>query len=337
MLVEGLIVESAIVAAVGRWKTTKSYGMLDISISIATGRPAFGQLTIPHPGPVVFVNEEAGRAAAWRRLDALCRGRNIDPEELRGRLLVSASARVRLDDLEWQNRILELASSVEARLMVFDPLARMKAPGRNESAQNEMAAVIEFVRDLRDETMTAVAFVHHTGHQGIQMRGTSDLESVWETRLTWTRDGQAAEVKLTSEHRDAEPAEYRYRIDWDAQSRTMRFPLVEDALEARVRAALEADPEASANDIHKELGGKRTDVLRVVKELRGGGSHLGNHPGTTPAGQAPGGGSPVGLYEAPGTTTAGPDVTQYPFAGTTPDEEEVERLAEKARAWESER
>lgn len=97
-LVENLIVDQAIVAAVGRWKVTKSYGLLDICIAVATGRPAFGTLKIPNPGPVIFINEESGRRALWRRLDALCRGRAIPPEELRGRLLVAANERVKLDD-----------------------------------------------------------------------------------------------------------------------------------------------------------------------------------------------------------------------------------------------
>ena len=30
-------------------------------------------LAVPNPGPVVFVNEESGKAALWRRLDALSR------------------------------------------------------------------------------------------------------------------------------------------------------------------------------------------------------------------------------------------------------------------------
>ena len=85
------IVEQALVAIVGKWKTTKSYGILDICISIATGRPAFGRFAIPEPGPVVFVNEEAEKAALWRRLDALCRGRAIDREELEG---ASSSRRI---------------------------------------------------------------------------------------------------------------------------------------------------------------------------------------------------------------------------------------------------
>ena len=85
-LVEDLIVDGALTAAVGKWKTTKSYALLEVCIAVATGRPAFGKLAIPKPGQVVFVNEESGEAALWRRLDSLCRGRAIDPEELRGRL-----------------------------------------------------------------------------------------------------------------------------------------------------------------------------------------------------------------------------------------------------------
>ena len=78
-LVENLIVDAALVACVGRWKTTKSYGLLDLCIAIATGRRAFGALKT-NQGAVVFVNEESGKAALWRRLDALCRGRAIDPK-----------------------------------------------------------------------------------------------------------------------------------------------------------------------------------------------------------------------------------------------------------------
>ncbi len=171
MLVEDLITDQALTAAVGKWKTTKSYGMLDICISVATGLPAFGRFAIPEPGPVVFVNEESGRRALWRRLDALCRGRAIKPELLRGRLFLAPNAGVKLDDDGWQARLVDLGTVFRPRLIVFDPLARMKAPGRDESAQNEMASLIEFLRTLRDETGAGVLFVHHTGHQGDHMRG----------------------------------------------------------------------------------------------------------------------------------------------------------------------
>ncbi|HWQ25034.1 MAG TPA: AAA family ATPase [Gaiellaceae bacterium] len=315
-LVDGLIADKALTAIVGRWKTTKSYGMLDIAISIATGRPAFGRFAIPEPGPVVFVNEESGEAALWRRLDALCRGRAIRVDELRGRLWVAANKGVKLDAKDWQTKIIE-EGRLRPRLFIFDPLARMKAPGRNESAQNEISFAIEFMRRLRDETGAGVAFVHHTGHQGEHMRGSSDLESAWESRLSWKRDGQAAEVTIEAEHREAEPsAPFSYRISWDALTRSMRFEPVEAELAARVREHLLEYPDASANAVFKAIGGNRDRVLQLVKELREQVvPELGYHPGTTPRRPEAGGGTPDPPFRGSGTTPADPPSGVVPHGG----------------------
>jgi AAA domain len=349
-LVDGLIVDRSLIACVGRWKTTKSYGTLDICISVATGLPAFGRFEIPEPGPVVFVNEESGEAALRRRLDALCRGRAINPEDLRRRLLVSANRGVKLDDADWQSRIIEDGLRLRPRLFVFDPLARMKAPERNESAQNEIAVAIEFLRTLRDETDAGVAFVHHTGHTGEHMRGSSDLESAWETRLHWKRNGQSPEVTIEAEHREAEAGPpFKYRISWDGRTRSMRFDAVDDPFVEFLRAYLDEHPEASANAAYK-AGDGRSDrprkkaVLELVKTIREGGSHDGNSPGTTPSNQRQGSGSPERLFEAPGTTLTGDHLEVVPEPGTTPsqsaidarpmgwiDEDEIERLADIAR------
>lgn len=304
-LVENLIVDRALVAAVGRWKTTKSYGMLDICIAIATGRPAFGVLGVPEPGPVIFVNEESGEAALWRRLDALCRGRAIPPESLRGRLFVAANRRVKLDDEVWQSMLVATGRRLQPRLFVFDPLARMKAADLSESAQDEIAVAIEFMRTLRDETGTAVLFVHHTGHQGEHMRGSSDLETAWDTRLRWKREGQSPEVTITSEHREADAsAPLTYRIAWDGPTRTMRFDAVDDPFMEWTRSYLIANPEASANEVYKAAESRndrprKQAVLELVKTIREGGSETGNHPGTTPSDQRQGSGSRGGLSEAP--------------------------------------
>jgi AAA domain len=304
-LVDDLIVDKAIVAAVGRWKTTKSYALLDICISIASGRPAFGKLAIPHPGLVVFVNEESGRDALWRRLDALCRGRAINPEELRDRLLLGANARVKLDEPDWQERLLELGQRVRPRLFVFDPLARMKAPARDENAQKEMAVPIEYLRLLRDETDAATLFVQHTGRQGEHMRGSSDLESVWETKLEWKREGESFEIK--SSHREAEPGPaISYRINWDAGTRTIRFDLEVDELEARVIAYRAEHPNASANEVDEHVEGNRQRILTILRTLKESGSETPEPPRNHPPSAPPEGGSPGGPFRAPGTTTQAP-------------------------------
>jgi hypothetical protein len=337
-LVENLIVDRALIAVAGRWKTTKSYGVLDICIAVATGRPAFGALAVPEPGRVVFVNEESGKAALWRRLDALCRGRGTNPEALRDRLFVAPNAGVKLDDKVWQSQLVAIGRRLEPRLFVFDPLARMKAPARVENEQSGMAPLIEYLRRLRNETGAGVLFVHHVGHTGEHMRGSSDLETAWETRLRWKRDGQASVVTIESEHREAEAAPpFDYRIAWDGLTRSMRFEAVDDPVVEAARVYLIAHPDASANDVYKALkdqgsGARKTTVLEVVKTIREGGSELGNHLGTTTLGQRRAGGSQGGLFEAPGTTPTDPPLEVVPDRGNHQvDEDEIERLAELAR------
>lgn len=160
---------------------------------------------------------------------------------------------------------------------MFDPLARMKSPARDENEQKSIGTVIEFLRELRDETCAAVSFVHHLGHQGEHMRGSSDLESVWETRLTWKK-GDDGLIELASEHREAEAGPtLRYRIAWDHETRTVRFPLeaaptVPDEVLAEVRSYREANPNASANEIAGALKRRKALVLQAVKELRLGAS-----------------------------------------------------------------
>jgi hypothetical protein len=338
-LVQGLMVDRALIAVVGKWKTTKSYGLLELEIAIATGRPAFGHLIVPEPGPVVFINEESGKAALWRRLDALCRGRAIDPEELRARLYVAANARIKLDDPGWQNELVAIGRELRPRLITFDPLARMKAPARSESAQNEMSVVVEFLRYLRDETQAAVAFVQHTGHHGEHMRGSSDLESVWESRLAWKREGESPTVEIESAHREAESmGTVAYRIDWDHATRSMRFELERDPLEVAVRDYLRDHPEASANEVNTNVDGTRETILSLVKRIRSeGGSAPSepppNHPPRAPIGvvrQAPLS-LPKGERGPEPPTTPGSAESEPPLTDA-----EIERLAERARKWERE-
>jgi hypothetical protein len=75
---------------------------------------------------------------------------------------------------------------------------RRKVEARKENDQDAMSVLIDFIRQLREETGSAVCFVHHRGHQGDHMRGSSDLESVWETRLTWKRDGDSPLVEVAA-------------------------------------------------------------------------------------------------------------------------------------------
>jgi hypothetical protein len=269
--VEQLLVDRAIAMVVGPPKAGKTWAALELASALVTGRDAFDTFAIANPGPIITVLEESGRAALHRRLDALTRGHALASERLHD-FHFAANRRVRLDDDEWKQRLLDAGQWIRPRAIFLDPLARLKSSGRDEDKQKEMAPLLDFMRELRDATEAGVVFVHHTGHAGTHGRGSSDIESFWETKLSVTRDEGV--YKLEAEHRDAEAAPaFRYRLAFDETTRTVRLSpadaqVREDKRNADVEAYLNEHPDASSNDVFRALGGNRNEVLAAVKRLK---------------------------------------------------------------------
>ena len=95
------------------------------------------------------------------------------------------------------------------------------------------------------------------------MRGTSDLESVWETRLAWSKKEHL--VTIESEHREVESSgPHSYRIGWDHHSRAMRFDL--DSAEQEAKGA--AYRREHGHAVFAAVGGHRNEVLAIVRRLR---------------------------------------------------------------------
>lgn len=259
-LVEQLIVDQAIAAMVGSWKVAKSYALLELAISVVTGRDAFGAYSIPEPGPVVLVLEESGRAALHRRLDRLRRGYALSERDLH-ELHFAANRGVRLNDPDWQQRLLEAGAEIQPRAIFLDPIVRMKG-AIDENQQKDWAPVLDFMRTLRDESGAAVVYVNHTGHTGTHQRGSSDLEGYWESRLALTKDDAGVRM-VTSEHREAESGHsFRFMLDFDETTRSLRMGTVTTDLEALVETYMREHPTASKNAVAKNVNGRRADVLR---------------------------------------------------------------------------
>ena len=282
-LVDTLLVEQSVAVIQGEAKAAKTWTTLELACAIVTGRPAFGRFDVPEPGPVILVLEESGRAALHRRLDALARG-NAQRPDVFAELWFAANQRVKLDDTDWQLRLLDMARLVAPRAIILDPLVRMKGAGRNENEQLEMAPVLEFLRLLRDESGAAVVFVHHVGHAGGRLRGTSDLEAFWESKVAVEKADEGVR-KVRTEHREAEAGpEFSFRLDWDETTRSMRIEATEMELRRRVAAYLAENPDASANAVYERLGGNRAAVLDAVRAVKEGGTSAPEPPGTTPGG-----------------------------------------------------
>jgi AAA domain/DnaB-like helicase N terminal domain len=274
-LVAGLLVLGSIGALAGKWKIGKTWLLLELAVAIVTGRPAFGRFEVPDPGPVLLVVEESGRDALHRRLDALARGYGIEARQLDD-LHFAANRRVRLDDRHWQERLIAAGRALEARAIFLDPLVRLKGSG-DENVQREMAPVLDYMRDLRDATGSAVVFSHHSGHDSHHLRGSSDLEAYWESKLALRRDENGV-LELTSEHREAESGHrLRYLLDGDEATRTMRLrPLDEsEAPESEapsrrdlahdVAAYLEAHPASPTEEVAAAVCRRREKVAKLLR------------------------------------------------------------------------
>jgi hypothetical protein len=265
-LVEDLIVEGAMAAVYGPAKAGKTWLVLELARAIVTGTPALETFAVPEAGPVIVVLEESGRAALYRRLDALRRGNAQNVEAFAG-LHFAANRRVRLNDARWQEALLMAAAEIKPRAIFFDPLARLKGADVDENVQRELGPVLDFMRDLRDASGAAVPFVHHTGHEGKRMRGSSDLAAYWESAVTVGKSETGR--TLQAEHREAEASEtYTWLADWDPASKSVRLKTTAGDWRQRVAAYLADNPDASANKVFEEVGGKRQLVLDLVREIR---------------------------------------------------------------------
>jgi hypothetical protein len=266
-LIDSLIVDRGLAVIQGRPKVGKTWLLLEIAISLATGQPVLGRFETLRRGPVILVVEESGEQALGRRLQQLCCGRRMAFDDLQD-LHVAANRRVRLDDRTWQDRLNEQVRALRPVAILLDPLARLKSDDRDEDSQHQMAPVVSFLRELRESSDGIVAFVHHVGHREGRLRGTSDLEAVWDTKLSLRRSGNI--VELASEHRDAADAnKLRYRVAVSELEQALRLVTTDDPVESQwaVLDYLHVHSESPRDEIVKGLGRRREDTLRAINEL----------------------------------------------------------------------
>jgi hypothetical protein len=270
-LIEELIVAQAVACVLGLWKVGKTWSLLEFAVCVVSGEPAFGRYAVPQPGPVVLVVEESGRDALYRRLDPLSRGHNLTADHLED-LHFAANRGVRLDDPVWREDIKAQIKEIRPRLTIFDPLVRVKGAA-NENVQAEMAPILDFFRDLRNDTESAVLYAHHTGHkeQGRQ-RGSSDLEGYWESKLTLTADRRGVSRTILAEHREAPiTAEFDWALRWHAPSETIALtPTTADPdadLPKRVEEYVTKNPGKLSREIAKGVGKRGEKVQGVLDAL----------------------------------------------------------------------
>jgi hypothetical protein len=201
--VEGLLGVGASSLTYGASNVGKSFWILDLAVSVATGRPFRDELEVDQGGVLYLALE--GKSGMQNRLEALKR---------RGVLADEPPLFVSHDHVELTTgtygrsvaetcRKIEREEGVSFKLIIVDTLSRAMGGGDENSGRDMMIAVGE-IDLIRGETGAHVMIIHHTGKDETRgARGSSTLRAAVDTEIELSRpEGSLITTARVTKQRD---------------------------------------------------------------------------------------------------------------------------------------
>ena len=181
-IVEGLLHEGMLLFG-GKSKRGKSWLMLDLALSVATGNRVWRHFEVPEPQPVLYIALEDGRARIQRRLQEIRPGARTN-----GKLQLLYNFPLLNDGgLEKLRRYI---TGGRYRLIVIDVLARIEpaAKGGNEKTYHDIYRMFAPLQDLHRQHPVCLVMLTHlrkaeaddifdTLHGSVAYQGVQD--SLW--------------------------------------------------------------------------------------------------------------------------------------------------------------
>ncbi|MEF8711466.1 MAG: AAA family ATPase [Candidatus Accumulibacter propinquus] len=205
--VRGVLPMEGIAAAFGPSGSGKSFLVLDLLASVASGGEWFGCRT--KAAPVLYIALE-GEAGIAQRVQAY--------QAKHGRL--SAGFRFLLQSLDIRNATdrADLVTAVQAAgwsdgVLCLDTLNRA-APGMDENDSKSMGEVIAAAKAIQAAVGGVVLLVHHTGKNTSKgMRGHSSLHAALDAAIEVTRTDDRREWKIAKSKDGDDGEAHLFRLD----------------------------------------------------------------------------------------------------------------------------
>jgi len=194
-LVDGVLMESSVALLSGSFASCKSIVALAIACSVASGTPWLGLEVMP--GPVLYVaaddpaDEVAKRASGWEAAHGACvQGLLVFP----GAFQLAAKGAAQQLIAAVKRRL----GASGPRLIVFDTFSKC-FEGLDENSAKDTAVFFKAAELLRDHFKTTILIVHHVGHKGTNVRGSSNIGAAVETMLSATLSGKDVTLRCTKQ------------------------------------------------------------------------------------------------------------------------------------------
>src|SRR6266487_2611720 len=155
-LIENLWMRDAVGILGGPPRAYKSWLALDMAVSVASGTPCLGTFPVPRPGPVLLYAAEDSASSLRARLESITRARHVAFDDLDVRVITAD--RLRLDQLDDQQRFQATVALHQPQIVILDPLVRIH--GADENASNAVAALLGYFRALQRSTGAGILLIH---------------------------------------------------------------------------------------------------------------------------------------------------------------------------------
>ena len=210
-LIDRYVERDAVSMVYGPSGVGKSFVVLSMACSIATGTPWFG-MTVKK-GPVFYIAGE-GHNGLMRRFKAWETGEGVSLKD--APLYKSRKAIGLLNESEVSALRAELQDMMDQfgrpSMIAVDTLARNFGDG-DENSTEDMSKFIKVLDEIRAEAGCHVMIVHHSGHEGTRARGSSSLRAAMDQEYQVTATGPGVVLLKNTKMKDAEPpGERHFRI-----------------------------------------------------------------------------------------------------------------------------
>lgn len=211
-LVNGLVPKDSLSIIYGNPGQFKTFVVLDLCLSIATGKPfRVGPDEATHPvqkGVVVYVAAEGARGIktrvqAWE-----------DEHGIRATDFYVIRKAVQLAQTTERDALIEMLRNLNDTpiMVVFDTLSRCMV-GMDENSAQDVSLFIKAADTIKKELGCAVSIVHHSTKDGSSERGSSALRGAADAMYKIVKnEDQVVEMKCDKMKDAVEPKEKRFQF-----------------------------------------------------------------------------------------------------------------------------
>ncbi len=166
------LAENTINILAGLQESRKSWLLLDLAVSIASGTPWLTKYSC-NKRRVMIIDQERPKIEMQRRIKALLAGREIDFKDLEGSLTPKVGTTIRINLEQSYEKLCRMIEEIKPEVILIDSLKTFQTGTITDN--QSMQAVFEKIKEIRMKYGVTFIILHHE-HKGAYARTRDGLE-----------------------------------------------------------------------------------------------------------------------------------------------------------------